>query len=71
MTEIDFVGAKIVSVGYCYNQLVEMTLEQPDGKRERVSFGIVPLLFGTTRDSLLGAFSIRELEDELEMRGGV
>lgn len=44
-TEIEFVGATIVSVGYCYGQLCEMHIEQPDGKVERISFGIQAMRF--------------------------
>lgn len=44
-SDVDFVGAKIVSAGYMYGELVELTLEQPDGKKERISFGVRAVKF--------------------------
>lgn len=44
-SEVEFIGSKIVSAGYCYGQLVELTIEHPGGKRERISFGISAVKF--------------------------
>jgi hypothetical protein len=44
-TEVNFVGAKIISAGYNYGQLVELKLEHPDGKQERIFFGVAAAKF--------------------------